>query len=88
MQPPGALGHVHPPATWQRKSRWVTGEADEALRVGVVSFHSANAGGGGGVPAAPCRPRALSLSPAHVGICGHSGRAGTALLVSVQRPHG
>ena len=48
MQPPGALGHVHPPATWQRKSRWVTGEADEALRVGVVSFHSAHAGGGGG----------------------------------------
>lgn len=35
MQPPGALGHVHPPATWQRKLRWVTGEADEALCAGV-----------------------------------------------------
>lgn len=33
-QPPGALGHVCPPATWQRKSRWVAGQADEAPRAG------------------------------------------------------
>ena len=87
MQPPGALGHVHPPATWQRKSRWVTGEADEALRVGVVSFHSANAGGGGGACCSLQTTGAQPLPRTSVGICGHLGRAGTAQLVSVQSPH-
>ena len=41
---------------------------------------------GWGAPAAARGPQVLSLSPAHVGIRGHSGRAGTARLVRGQSP--
>ena len=63
-----------------------TSHMAEEVEVGGRTGGRGPACQGWGAPAAARGPQVLSLSPAHVGIRGHSGRAGTARLVRGQSP--